>query len=406
MSWNRNRFNREDDDRDYGSRGRGRQWNRDFDQMNTQNTQNTQNQGRGFEGDYGYGRDFDYERGSQGMNQGMGSGSNMGNQGQYYGGTDYGRGMGNDFYERGNYGQGHDFGRGNRGDWSSNPNFGYDRQNDWNQGSSGRGGQFSSGYNRDYDYGSGSPMNQGQLRGGWPRGGDYDYSSGYGGGQEGDWSGSSTRQNYGQGYFGGGRSMGQSRNWGQGQPDTHRDFGQGRGFGDYDYGQSQSSFGRGSRGQGGFGGGFGGGQNRPWNQGPHSGRGPQGWQRSEERIREDVHEALTNHGWLDASNIQVEVKNGMVTLTGTVESRYAKRMAEDALDNVPGVNDVQNNLRVQTGDEGTTARNESFSGVSGSAQGTGTSSGSSGRSSGSGSSGTTNSTTNSTSNRTKERSTT
>jgi hypothetical protein len=401
MSWNRDRFNREDDERDYGNRSRSRQWDRDFDaQSNTQG--NFQNQGRGFEGDYGYGRDFDYQRGMS-----------MGNQGRSYGGTDYGRGMGNDFYDRGNYGQqmGPDFGRGNRGDWGQNPNFGYDRQNDWGQGNQ---GSFNRSFNRDYDYGSsgfqgsyGSQMNQGQLRGGWPRGGDYDYSRNYGGFQEGDWSSSPTRQNFSQGSFGG-RGF-RSRNWGQGQPDFNRDFGQGLCFGDYDYGQNQGHFGssygsseRNFQGRGSFGsqsqGGFGG-SNRGFNQGPHSGRGPQGWQRSDDRIREDVNEALSQHGWLDATNVNVDVHNGMVTLTGTVENRYAKRMAEDALENISGVSDVQNNLRVQMGDEGTRARNESFSGT-GQSTGTGSTSGTSGRSTSSTGS------TSTTTNRTKERSTT
>jgi hypothetical protein len=81
--------------------------------------------------------------------------------------------------------------------------------------------------------------------------------------------------------------------------------------------------------------------------GPHAGRGPQGYQRSDSRIEEDACERLTHHGMLDASGIQVQVNNGEVTLTGTVESRQAKRMAEDILDSISGVRDVNNQLRVQ-----------------------------------------------------------
>ena len=84
-----------------------------------------------------------------------------------------------------------------------------------------------------------------------------------------------------------------------------------------------------------------------WMAGPHSGRGPQGYQRSDARIEEDVCEHLTHHGMLDASGIQVQVENGEVTLTGTVESRQAKRLAEDILDAISGVRDVHNQLRVQ-----------------------------------------------------------
>ena len=81
--------------------------------------------------------------------------------------------------------------------------------------------------------------------------------------------------------------------------------------------------------------------------GPHSGRGPQGYQRSDARIEEDICEHLTHHGMLDASGIQVQVENGEVTLTGTVESRQAKRLAEDILDGISGVRDIHNQLRVQ-----------------------------------------------------------
>ena len=81
--------------------------------------------------------------------------------------------------------------------------------------------------------------------------------------------------------------------------------------------------------------------------GPHSGRGPQGYQRSDARIEEDVCEHLTHHGMLDATGIQVQVENGEVTLTGTVESRQAKRLAEDILEGISGVKDIHNQLRVQ-----------------------------------------------------------
>ncbi len=78
--------------------------------------------------------------------------------------------------------------------------------------------------------------------------------------------------------------------------------------------------------------------------GRYAGMGPRGYQRSDERIREDIHERLTWHGGIDASDIQVDVKDGIVTLTGSVNSRYEKRLAEDLVDDVPGVQDVNNNL--------------------------------------------------------------
>jgi osmotically-inducible protein OsmY len=82
--------------------------------------------------------------------------------------------------------------------------------------------------------------------------------------------------------------------------------------------------------------------------GPFTGRGPQGYQRSKETIQEDVCERLTQHGQLDASQIQVDVnENCEVTLTGTVDSRQAKWMAEDVVESIWGVTDVHNQLRVQ-----------------------------------------------------------
>ena len=62
-------------------------------------------------------------------------------------------------------------------------------------------------------------------------------------------------------------------------------------------------------------------------------------------------ERLTDHGGIDATDIDVSVDNGEVTLKGTVDSRYAKRKAEDLAEAVKGVRDVHNQLRVQDRDE-------------------------------------------------------
>lgn len=78
----------------------------------------------------------------------------------------------------------------------------------------------------------------------------------------------------------------------------------------------------------------------------HRGRGPKGYRRSDERILEDINERLTQHDRIDASDIEVRVEEGDVTLSGQVDSRTAKRLAEDVAYGVSGVIDVQNNLRV------------------------------------------------------------
>ena len=81
-------------------------------------------------------------------------------------------------------------------------------------------------------------------------------------------------------------------------------------------------------------------------EGKHRGRGPKGYRRSDERIKEDINDRLTDHSFLDASEIVVNVKEGEVTLSGTVNDRRDKRIAEDVAESVSGVRNVQNNLRV------------------------------------------------------------
>jgi len=87
---------------------------------------------------------------------------------------------------------------------------------------------------------------------------------------------------------------------------------------------------------------------REWDaiRGEHRGRGPRGYRRSDERIREDIHERLTDDPWLDASDIEVSVSEGEVTLAGRVDCRDDRYRAEDLTDAVSGVRHVQNNLRV------------------------------------------------------------
>lgn len=78
----------------------------------------------------------------------------------------------------------------------------------------------------------------------------------------------------------------------------------------------------------------------------HRGRGPKGYLRSDDRIREDVCDCLTDDPHIDASEVEVSVKNGEVTLNGTIESRAARRHAEELTEDLSGVKHVQNNLRV------------------------------------------------------------
>jgi hypothetical protein len=102
-----------------------------------------------------------------------------------------------------------------------------------------------------------------------------------------------------------------------------------QGYGEQGYGQREPGYGRGME------------------RGGYRGKGPVGYTRSDERIREGVCEALSDDDSLDASHIEVTVRNGEVILAGTVEDRHSKRMAEDLVERIPGVKDVQNQIKVQ-----------------------------------------------------------
>lgn len=94
-------------------------------------------------------------------------------------------------------------------------------------------------------------------------------------------------------------------------------------------------------------------QTSSWGQ--HTGKGPKGYKRSDERIKEDISDRLSDDSQLDASDIEVSVSNCEVILKGNVESRDAKRRAESIAESISGVMNVENHLRVQsnTGNERT-----------------------------------------------------
>jgi osmotically-inducible protein OsmY len=114
-------------------------------------------------------------------------------------------------------------------------------------------------------------------------------------------------------------------------------------------------------------------QDRAWQQGygqgqtpEQSGYGRQGAyaERSDERLRDEVCDRLMEHGQLDASEVDVQVRNGEVTLSGTVPERSMKRLAEDAAESVMGVRDVMNQLRVEGGESRSTTTRSTGSGRS------------------------------------------
>jgi hypothetical protein len=151
--------------------------------------------------------------------------------------------------------------------------------------------------------------------------------------------GSGNQGMYGQG-FGQGSSQGMqggygsSGSWGQGEHQVGGMYGHGPGS--WSQGDRDQDMQRGS---------FGGPQGQPMRR-SHRGKGPSGYMRSDERIREMVCEALSDDHDVDATNIDVTVKSGEVILSGTVEDRRQKRIAEDVAEQVSGVKDVQNQIRV------------------------------------------------------------
>ena len=79
---------------------------------------------------------------------------------------------------------------------------------------------------------------------------------------------------------------------------------------------------------------------------PRFGRGPKNYQRSDARIQEDISERLLHAYHIDSSEVTVAVDGGRVTFEGTVPDRAMKHQIEDLADRCPGVQDIQNRVRV------------------------------------------------------------
>lgn len=77
------------------------------------------------------------------------------------------------------------------------------------------------------------------------------------------------------------------------------------------------------------------------------GVGPKGYKRSDERIREEICDRLTAHPDVDASDLEVDVSKGVVTMTGSVATRHEKRIAGLIADDALGVDDVDNRVHVR-----------------------------------------------------------
>jgi hypothetical protein len=214
-----------------------------------------------------------------------------GHEGTRYGQPGYGYGQGSSSYQGGyGYQGGQGYGQGSE--------FGQGHQR-YGQGYGQGSGQ---GFGRGYGRGQGRGFGAGRHQGGW-RGQDWRGQDWRGSESGGEWRGTDWRS-------------GESPNMGQSDQSTAY-----------------------------------GGLTNDWDEqrGRFAGRGPKGYRRSDERIREDVSDRLTDDAWLDASNIEVKAENGMVTLSGNVKSRDDKRRAEDIVMSISGVKDVINQIHVDQG---------------------------------------------------------
>jgi osmotically-inducible protein OsmY len=80
---------------------------------------------------------------------------------------------------------------------------------------------------------------------------------------------------------------------------------------------------------------------------------PDGHGRTDEQIRADVHELLTNQAGQSVSGLSLSVKDGIVTLEGEVQSQAEQQRVSNLLRAVPSVKRVENKLRLAGGGQAT-----------------------------------------------------
>lgn len=316
----------EDRDYDRGQRDYGRRSDSDYDQSYGERSESRNRYGRDENEREGYSRE---SRWGEQSGRGRYSGSE-------YGGSEYGgrSRSGGSQHGSGQYGGGQYGGSRSSGSQYGGGQYGGSQYGSGSQSRSrgeyrGREG-YRPGSENDWDYTDDNESRYGSFVRGYDTG-SYDDSS-----RQDNWSSSSSRYNYPSGYRSG---------------ETYRD--RGRGY-DYDYDRRDEERGWLDRLADKLAAWFGDEDaERRYRMDDQrqrrGGKGPKSYRRSDERIREDVNDQLSE-GYLDATNIEVAVAEGIVTLTGTVNSRSDKRRAEDIADEVRGVKNVENRLRVEQSD--------------------------------------------------------
>lgn len=293
-----------------------------------------------------YSSERNRSQGSSGRGGSSGGGYSGGSRG--YSGGERGRGSGGEYGSR---------------RLSSEHGSGYDRSTGEGYGGASYGDEYGS------NYGGGFERGEGRYR---------DTTSGYS--QRSSYPGESSRQtgrSYGdssRGRYGEGRQYGQDRDWSEDRG-SYENRGGYQGQSGYQGRSGNEGRGRyesrsGYEGQGGYEdrSRYGERDDRGWwdrlsdtvaswfgdeeaerrrqMERPYEGRGPKGYRRSDDRIKEDVNDRLSE-GYLDATEIEVNVSSSEVVLTGTVNSRADKRRAEAIAEHVSGVTNVENRLRVR-----------------------------------------------------------
>jgi osmotically-inducible protein OsmY len=385
---NYGRRSRQDYDRSYESGQSG--WGSAFgeeDQRYAGESRGPYGTGRAM---YGGGGDYQSrDWGSEG--EGDRYSSRYGGSGRGYSGGEYGGSSAGEYSGR-EYG-----GRSSRMGSEYGGSYGRRSSSMGGYGGSSYGDEFGSSYGGGWERGEGR-FRDTQAGSGYSQGSSYPRSERSG--ERGRYSSEYGRSGYGQGY---GARGGYEGRGGYGGYSEGREYEGRGGYGSYGEG-------RGYEGRGGYGEG----QERGWwdrlsdtvaswfgdeeaerrrqMERPYQGRGPKNYRRSDERIREDVNDRLSE-GYLDATEIDVSVNNAEVVLSGTVDRRTDKRRAEYIAENVPGVTNVENRLRVksreQYGSAYETSEGTSTMGTTGSTGTTGTGTGPTGSTGTTGTTGTT-----------------
>jgi osmotically-inducible protein OsmY len=299
-NWDQNqgRYRRDSDYQNQGNYGNVN-YDRESDFNRNRGNYNTGYEGDAYRGNTSGGTNYGYMRDDYGRGQGSVNEGNWRNQGR--------GGMGYQGSQQGNY---------------SGRNENYNRESYGNYGTGyGASGSYGSDYGTsgEYNYGTGGFQGQDRQR-------RQDYDQGHMNRDYGNVSGGSGSQYRGrdwdqQGYQGSGHYSGEDRGWWDKARDEVSSW-----FGNDDAERRRRM--------------------DEQKSAQHKGKGPRGYQRSDDRIREDVCDRLSDDPYLDASDIEVKVSGNEVILSGTVENREDKRRAEDVAERISGVKNVQNQLRV------------------------------------------------------------